>query len=73
MTRSYRTDHPRRVAERRVRRDPKGDPLPPRIIERRPRRGDVHPLPKFVLSRMIPDVPLEYLYGLRQIESYFYF
>ena len=68
MTRSYRTDHPSRVAKRRVLRDARGNPLLPRIIERKPRRGDIHPLPKFFIGRMIPDIPIEYLYGLRYIE-----
>lgn len=68
MTRSYRTDHPRRIAQRRIARDAGGNPILPRIIERRPRPGDVHPIPKRVLRRMLADVPLEFLHGLGSID-----
>lgn len=40
----------------------------PRIIERRPRLGDVHPLTKRVLTQQIRKLPVEAIYGLRSIE-----
>jgi len=40
----------------------------PRIVQRRPRRGDVHPLPSDLLPRFLSWVPLSYLHKLRRIE-----
>ena len=68
MTRSYRTDPPRVDAERRIKRDEDGTPILARIIERKPLEGDVHPLPKKVIRRFMDNIPLEFMYGLNQIE-----
>lgn len=68
MTRSYRTDPPRRIAQRRIARDAEGNPILPRIIERRPRPGDVHPIPKRPLRVILADVPPEFLHGLGYID-----
>jgi hypothetical protein len=40
----------------------------PRIIQRKPRPGDVHPLPSNILPRFLSWLPLAYLHDLRQIE-----
>ena len=68
MSKSRRTDPPDPVARRRHEVDEDGDPRLPRIIERRPYSGDVHPIPKTVLQYLLPEVPLKYLYGLKAIE-----
>jgi hypothetical protein len=57
---------PEALAARTVRRA--GGAYLPRIIERKPRPGDVHPLPPSLLSRFLSWVPLAYLHKLRQIE-----
>ncbi len=46
----------------------RGDPLLPRIAERRPYPGDVHPISKGKLARMLRGLPAELYYGLRLIE-----
>jgi hypothetical protein len=40
----------------------------PRILVRKPKRGDIHPLSKSMLARALQRIPLEYLYGLTRIE-----
>ena len=40
----------------------------PRVIERRPRHGDIHPVPKDLLEALLVIVPPEYVHGLRCIE-----
>jgi hypothetical protein len=57
---------PEALAARVVRRA--GGAYLPRIIERKPRPGDVHPLPSNVLPRFLSWLPLAYLHKLRQIE-----
>lgn len=64
MSRSYRTDPKWKIAARNA----AGDVQLPRIVERRPRHGDVLPIPKVRLTRMIAALPLEHHYGLAAIE-----
>ncbi len=40
----------------------------PRIIERRPRKGDIHPFTKKEIRELFNDIPPEYLYKLKTIE-----
>lgn len=69
MARSYRTDKPRVIADRRLARDDDGEIVLPPILVRRPRKGDVHPFTSAALQRLLrSEVPLEYLHGLRRIE-----
>jgi hypothetical protein len=59
----------KRLAASRVERDREGQPLLlPRVVERRPRQGDVHPLNNKYLSALLRYQRIDYLYGLRQIE-----
>lgn len=55
-------------ADERISRTGEGEIRLPKIIVRRPRRGDIHPLPKTVLSGALRRIPVVYLYGLTRIE-----
>ncbi len=68
MSRSFRTQTATSIAKRRIARRPNGDVQLPRIVERAPAPGDVHPVPKKSLRWMLEYVPVAYLYGLRRIE-----
>lgn len=68
MSKSGRTDPPAVVASRRMDTNEDGEPKLPRIIERRPFSGDVHPVPKQVLESLLLKVPPQYWYGLTAIE-----
>jgi hypothetical protein len=69
MSRSDNTDKESVSAAYKVDRAVDGSVWLPRIIVRRPAPGDVHPLPKQVLTGAIRlDVPVEYIYGLDRIE-----
>jgi hypothetical protein len=68
MSRSYRTQKESVIAERRVARHPDGSVILPRVIECIPTPGDCHPLTKRTLARLLPKIPVEYLYGLSRIE-----
>lgn len=68
MSDSYRTQKESVVAARRIKRDAQGDPIYPRIIAKRPSPGDIHPLNRSRLLRLFESLPIEYLYGLKQIE-----
>ncbi len=68
MSRSRNTEKENVWAALRIGRDEEGEPHLPRIIVRQPRRGDIHPLPKALLVRVLKDIPVEYLYGLSRIE-----
>ena len=69
MSNSFRTQKPAAAARRRLRRDEEGLVVLPRIVSRRPRRGDHHPLSAQTLRRVLRrEVPVEYLNGLKRIE-----
>ncbi len=68
MSKSFHTDPPEIIADRRHARDAEGRAALPRLIERKPYPGDVHPLNKKVLRGALRRVPEKYLYGLAQIE-----
>jgi len=65
MTRSRHTDPPRVVAHRA---DARTGMARARVIERRPRHGDVHPIPKSIVEALLVIVPGEYAHGLRRVE-----
>jgi hypothetical protein len=62
MSRSRHTLPPRVYAER------VGEFQVARVIERRPRPGDIHPIPKDWVEGLLMLVPLEYVVGLRRVE-----
>ena len=68
MSRSNRTAPARGPARRRIRRYSDDSIRLPRIIERRPARGDIHPLTRKTLTDLLPHVPIEYVNGLDRIE-----
>lgn len=68
MSRSYRTQKEALIAERRIARHEDGSIVPPRIIERSPRIGDIHPLNKRALINVLKKIPVQYIYGLSRIE-----
>jgi hypothetical protein len=62
MARSFRTQQPVAAAKRR-------EVQVPRIVTRRPRRGDRHPISARALRGILQrEVPIEYLNGLERIE-----
>lgn len=68
MSRSFRTEKESVAAARRIERTEDGGVILPRIVERRPKPGDSHPLPKRALQALLQKIPVEYLYGLKRIE-----
>jgi hypothetical protein len=68
MARSYRTQKESVIAARRAKRGTDGSPVLPRIIERKPAPGDIHPLSKRSIRYLLRMLPAEYLYGLSRIE-----
>ncbi len=68
MSNSYRTQKESVIAQKRIKRDSKGAIKYPRIVERKPAPGDIHALDKEQLERILPDLPIENIYGLRRIE-----
>lgn len=68
MAGTYKTDPPRRIAERRAERDADGKPKLPQIKSRHPHHGDVHPVPAKVLRQWLRIIPAHYYYLLRRIE-----
>ena len=65
MARSRHTDPPRVVAHRM---DVRTGMARARVVVRRPRHGDVHPIPKSVVESLLVIVPGEYAHGLRRVE-----
>jgi hypothetical protein len=68
MSRSYRSQKESVIAARRAERRVDGTVVLPRVIEREPALGDIHPLNKPALIRLLQKLPLEYVYGLSCIE-----
>ena len=68
MSRSFRTRPKYIIAQERMPRDKQGQILFPRIIVRKPRPGDIHPLNRKMIARAYDKLPLEYFYGLKEIE-----
>lgn len=68
MARSHRTLKPAVRAGRDIARDGDGAPALPRVLVRKPRRGDVHALGPEMVRRILGRVPVEQLYGLKRIE-----
>ncbi len=68
MANSYRTQKESILASRRMKKDNNGDYILPRVIEKKPAKDDMHPISKSMLNRILNEIPLEYLYGLKRIE-----
>ena len=67
MSRSYRTRPRSVIADERMPRDGDGNIIFPRIVTRRPKTGDIHPLDKRAIAVAYKRLPLEYFYGLKEI------
>jgi hypothetical protein len=52
MSRSFRTQKESVIAARRIKKDQQGDIILPRIIERKPAFGDIHPISKTAIKRI---------------------
>src|SRR4051794_39050606 len=65
MAHSRHTDPPRVVAHRA---DARTGMARARVVERRPRYGDLHPIPKSIVEALLVIVPGEYALGLRRVE-----
>lgn len=68
MSRSYRTTKESVLARRRLKRDSAGKPILPKIISRKPRAGDIHPIDRSLLLTLLQLIPEKYLYGLSKVE-----
>lgn len=68
MARSHRTLKPSLQARRQLAADGDGAPELPRIITRKPRRGDVHALDPAMVRAILGRVPVEQRFGLRRVE-----
>jgi len=51
-----------------IRRNKLGEPMLPRVVEHPPPPGDVHPLDRQTLLKLLPVIPLRFLQGVRAIE-----
>lgn len=63
MSRSYRTQKESVIARRRTATD-----AVPRVVERGPAAGDIHPLQSRAVRGLFERIPAEYLYGLTRVE-----
>ncbi len=68
MSRNDRLLPTRKLAASRIQCDRNGKLVLPRVIERRPRHGDIHPLNRTSLLSVLRYQRIDYLYGLRRIE-----
>ncbi len=69
VSRSYHTDKESVTAKRNLKREECGCCVVlPRIIQRKPRPGDIHPVDKKALRGILRSSPEEYVYGLDRIE-----
>lgn len=68
MSRSYKTEPRGKIAWRRMPQDKEGEFVFPRVIVRKPKEGDFHPLSSKDMKVAFEKLPLEYFYGLKEIE-----
>ena len=62
MSKSYRTQPPRVIANRKL------NSSPVTIVERKCIKSDYHPLNKAMIKALVSELPAEYVYGLKLIE-----
>lgn len=68
MSRSYGTTKQSVLARRRMKRSQSGERIIPRVISRRPRAGDIHPMGRSLILRLLRQIPEKYIYGLARVE-----
>ncbi len=68
MSRSYGTTKQSVLAHRRMKRSRSGERVIPRVISRRPRAGDIHPMGRSLILRLLRQIPEKYIYGLARVE-----
>lgn len=68
MSRSYRTRPKNIIAQERMPCDSRNQIIFPRITIRKPKAGDIHPLNRKIIAKVYQKLPLEYFYGLKEIE-----
>jgi hypothetical protein len=68
MAYNYRLEPTNRIAQRRFPRDREGRLILPRVVERNPAPGDVHPLSRAHLIPLLRHQPADYVYGLTRVE-----
>ncbi len=68
MSRSYGTTKESVLAGRRIKRSRTGERIIPRVISRRPRAGDIHPMGRSHVLRLLRQIPEKYTYGLARVE-----
>jgi len=68
MEKTYKTEPRQMIASRRMPRDKEGRFVFPRVIVRKPKKGDYHPLSARDIRIAFKKLPLEFFYGLKEIE-----
>lgn len=68
MSLNERNDPTKSIAANRFPRDRERRLILPRVIERRPKPGDIHPVDKRHLALFLRYQPIDYLYGLKRVE-----
>ncbi len=67
MSKSFRTQPEHIIAQRRVKRNASGEIEYPRIVDQKPRPGDIYPIDKKLMGSILEKIPVEYTYGLKKI------
>ena len=68
MSKSFRTQPIPITARRRIKKDAQGNIEYPRIVFRKPRLGDLHPIDKKLMKSILERIPVEFIYGLKTVE-----
>jgi len=68
MARSRHTEPAKKIAALRAQRRSDGTVVPPRVVRRKARPGDRHPISKKMLQVLLDGLPLQYTYGLTRVE-----
>ena len=68
MSKSFRTQPTRITAQRMIKKDEHRGIDYPRIVSRKPRFGDIHPIDKKLMNSVIRKIPVEFIYRLKKIE-----
>lgn len=67
MSKTFRTQPTRIIAQRRLKRNASGEIQYPRIVDQKPRPGDIYPIDKKLMSSILERIPVEFIYGLKMI------
>jgi hypothetical protein len=68
MSRSHHTRPPARIARTEFPRDREGKLILPRVIQREPYPGDIHPITRKHVLAFLRRLPIEYVYGLTSVD-----